>query len=236
VSLPVVAQGQDWAVVAKPPGVIVHRNAGFPTTDAVALQIVRRQFKRRVYPIHRLDRSASGCLLFGLAQPAAGPLQAALSDPSTTKEYIAFVRGDFRQEGWVPVDTNMRDDNGVDKEAHSQVMCLGHSSEPRCSLLLVRPFTGRYHQVRRHVRDLNHPILGDTKHGDSKCNRMWRETWGLPRLGLHCLTLNLPTAGITATCPLFEDMAAVLTRMPWWDEAVAQVPALGLPPLSVRIS
>jgi tRNA pseudouridine65 synthase len=117
------------------------------------------------------------------------------------------------------------------------VWCLGRSAEPRCSLLRVEPRTGRYHQVRRHVRDLNHPIVGDTDHGDTRVNRWWRENEGLTRLGLHALTLELDLPGggrLSATCPLFADHAELWARMPWWEEARAALPALDLPPLPVR--
>ncbi len=221
-------------MVAKPPAVLVHRNALEPRAEA-ALQRLRDQLGQRVYPIHRLDRAASGCLLFALERPWASRLQTALNAESAEKRYIAFVRGEFRAEGPVLVENPMADENGVVKEARSLVTCLGSSREPRCSLLLVEPYTGRYHQVRRHVRDLAHPIIGDTKHGDSRINRQWREDYGMRRLGLHCIQLSLPLdAGderVEAVCPLFTDMHRVVSQMPWWEEAVEKFPALRLPPL-----
>ncbi len=234
--LPVLAEGPGWLVVAKPPGMLVHRSEQLPFAEA-ALQVVRDQVGRHVYPIHRLDRSASGCLLFSTEKTLAGPLSAAMSSPEARKTYVAFVRGHFAAEGEVRVDTPMKDDNGILKEASSTVWCLGRSREPRCSLLRVEPRTGRYHQVRRHVRDLHHPILGDTDHGDSHVNRWWRETYGNRRLGLHCasLTLPLPDGGtLSATCPLFADHAALWSTLPWWEEACAAFPALTLPPLPLR--
>jgi tRNA pseudouridine65 synthase len=231
--LPVLTQGDDYVVVAKPPLLLVHRTGACQERDA-ALQRVRDQMRRHVFPIHRLDRSASGCLLFGTEPRGVEALQHALTHGRKT--YIAFVRGTFTAEGPVVVDTPMTDTQGTLKEARSVVRCIGRSLEPRCSLLVVEPETGRFHQVRRHVRDLHHPVLGDTKHGDSRVNRQWRETWGLHRVALHALSLHLEHASgpIEATCPLFEDMAFILRQMPWWDEAVAAVPALGLTPLPVR--
>jgi tRNA pseudouridine65 synthase len=229
--LPILAQGADWAIVAKPAKLLVHRNELAPRAPA-ALQLVRNQLKRRVNAIHRLDRAASGCLLFATEPEAAGPLSAALT--GGRKRYVAFVRGEWKRGPEpVAVDNPIKDERGTEKAAHSVVRCLATSAEPRCSLLLVEITTGRHHQVRRHVRDLNHPVIGDTKHGDSKVNRHWRETWGLDRLGLHALDLACDRDGerILATCPLFDDLARVLIRMPWWAEAVAAEPALGLAPL-----
>lgn len=234
--LPVLAEGPGWLVVAKPPGLLVHRAEQMPDAEA-ALQVVRDQVGKHVYPIHRLDRQASGCLLFATEKALAGPLSAAMSAPEARKIYLAFVRGRFAADGPVQVDTPMKDDNGLPKEASSTVWCLGRSHEPRCSLLRVEPRTGRYHQVRRHVRDLHHPILGDADHGDSKVNRAWRESHGNYRLGLHCSELHLPLpdgGAIDAECPLFADHARIWPTLPWWDEAVAAYPLLARDPLPLR--
>lgn len=230
--LAVLAEGDGWLVVAKPPRLLVHRNAFMPKADA-ALQRVRRQVGRRVYPIHRLDRNTSGCLLFATRQELAGPLSAALSDPRSHKTYVALVRGRFAHDQPVVVDTPIKYDDETYKDSRSVVSLLGRSQDPRCSLLEVRPETGRHHQVRRHVRDLHHPILHDGDHGDSRVNRWWRENKGLTRLGLHCLQLHVAyePEPIHAVCPLFVDHAAVLRALPFWDDAVGRRPELALPPL-----
>lgn len=225
----VLAQGEHWVVVAKPPGLFVHRDERMPGVEA-AVQTVRNQLRRHVYPIHRIDRHASGCLLFATTRSWAGPLSTSLSEGR--KSYLAFVRGAFVGDGPVSVDTPMKDDTGTVREAHSVVWCIGRSDEPRCSLLRVEPRTGRFHQVRRHVRDLHHPVICDTEHGDTRVNRWWREHAGMQRLGLHAhsLSLALPDgARIDVECPLFEDHAAVWRALPWWPDALAALPSLGLP-------
>lgn len=234
--LPVLAEVEGaWAIVGKPPGLLVHRNAFAPRAEA-ALQIVRWQARERVFPVHRLDRAASGCLLFGLSQPGVADLQRALQSPDAHKRYVALVRGAVPGRDPVVVETPIRDEHGVLREARSIVTPVASCEEPRCSVLIVAPRTGRLHQVRRHVRDLDHPIVNDTKHGDTRINRVWHAR-GFTRLGLHALSLSLPGPGgpIAAVCPLFEDMAAALRALPLWDEAVAAVPELGLPPLPVQI-
>jgi len=234
--LHVLAEGEGWLVVAKPPGLLVHRAEQLPFAEA-ALQVVRDQVGRHVYPIHRLDRQASGCLLFATDKELAGPLSAAMSAPEAQKTYLAFVRGYFKFDEPVVVDRPMKDDNGILKEASSTVAGLGRSHDPRCSLLRVEPRTGRYHQVRRHVRDLMHPVIGDTDHGDSKINRYWREEHGNMRLGLHAVALRMPMPDGTlldVTCPLFADHARLWSTLPWWDDACAALPALTLPPMPMR--
>ena len=182
-----------------------------------------------MWPVHRLDRPTSGVLLFATERSVAGPLHLALTADDSIKTYVAFVRGCFPHEGPVVVDTPIPDDAGGHRDARSVVTCIG-----RCSLLRVEPRTGRTHQVRRHVRDLHHPIIHDGDHGDSRVNRWWRENHGVRRIGLHALTLEFrPPGGESAriVCPLFVDQAALWSTLPWWSAALAAQPELGLPPL-----
>lgn len=228
----VLRAGSGWAVVAKPPRVLVHRTAESAATE-VLLQSVRDRLGCRVYPIHRLDHQASGCVLFATSPERARDLQTALG--SARKVYLALVRGELREEGPIVVEKPMKDDNGHLKDAKTTIRRVARASDPRCSVLVAEPHTGRYHQVRRHARDLNHPIVGDTKHGDSRINRWWREERGMTRLALHALHLEVPLPGedaIEAVCPLFDDMAAVLGALPFADALAEAVPEIRLPPLS----
>ena len=233
--LPVLDETDDWIVVAKPPRPIVHRNAHHRYAQA-CLQWVRDQVGDHVYPIHRLDFQASGCLLFAKKQEWAAPLQLALTNGKKT--YIAFVRGYFPHDEPITITTPMKNDKGILKQAESVVDCIGRSHEPRCSLLRVHPKTGRFHQVRRHVRDLYPPIIGDSDHGDSKINRWWRENSLANRLGLHCLRMVLPLPDgdeLRAESPLFEDQYALFQTQPWWDDIIRAEPAIARPPLALPI-
>jgi tRNA pseudouridine65 synthase len=228
-----VAKGDGWVVVAKPPRVLVHRNAMFPRERAM-LQRVRTWARRRVYPIHRLDRNTSGCLLFATEQSLAGPLSAALADAE--KIYVCLVRGDFPHDEPVTVDTPVKLAPGEYRDAESVVEKLAGAAEPRSSLLRVRPRTGRTHQVRRHVRDLHHPIVHDGAHGDSRVNRWWRENRGATRLQLHCLRLDMALPGggrLQAVSPLFDDLAGVWSALPYWAAACEREPDLTHAPLPV---
>ena len=230
-TLHTLAETDHWIVVAKPPRLLVHRNAHHPRAEA-CLQWVRDQVGGRVYPIHRLDFQTSGCLLFAKTRSWAAPLQQALA--LGQKTYVAFVRGHYSNDSITTVTTPMKDDNGILKAAESTVVLLGRSHDPRCSLLKVEPKTGRFHQVRRHVRDLHHPCIGDSDHGDTRVNRWWRENTRANRLGLHCLRLTVdPREGppIRAECPLFDDQYEVFQSMPWWADAVAKEPGLDKNPL-----
>jgi tRNA pseudouridine65 synthase len=227
---PILAQTDHWVVIAKPAGMIVHRSRMARDRHNV-LRHLRNQLDRYLHPIHRLDRQVSGCLLFAFDKQWARDLQAAIVSPDAKKTYLAFVRGEIAHFDPVLVDNPMKDDNGILKTASSTIQCVATSADPRCSLVQIQPHTGRYHQVRRHIRDLCHPVLGDSMHGDSRINRWWRENHGLPRLGLHCLSLDLPLpdgSRLSATCPVPDDLRELWQRMPWWDDAVGKIPTLKL--------
>lgn len=234
--LPVLHASDDWVVVAKPPRLAAHPSEMVKDRHTV-VDVGRRQFGRKIFLPHRLDRAVSGCLLIAFSPERAASLHDALRADDATKEYLAFVRGRWRWDEQVRVvDKPMADLDGTVKEARTRVTHLASSQDPRCGLLLAEPETGRFHQVRRHVRDLDHPILRDPVHGDGRENRVWKETWGLARLGLHCarLAVTVDGARIDVVCPIAADLAAVLTRMPWWDAVRDAHPALAAEPIVLR--
>jgi tRNA pseudouridine65 synthase len=219
--LPVLDEGEGWLIVGKPARLITHKNA--QSADRLAaLQWVRDQLGKRVQPIHRLDRPASGCLLFSTDDRAAD-LQACLGAPEARKEYVALVRG------CIPVGAETTIDRPLDgRPSRTELLVLGSMPEPRCSLVLARLHSGRFHQIRRHLAGIGNPILGDSRHGDTRVNRWWREHHGLPRLMLHAwgLAFQAPDRPADARCPLWPDMAKVLRALPLWEQAVAARPAL----------
>lgn len=229
-SLPVLARGPGWIVVAKPPRMLTHRTPRARRALA-ALQQVRDQIGTEVYPIHRLDAPTSGCLLFATVRALAGPLSAALS--AGQKRYIALVRGCGPPGARFTMSEPLQDDNGILKDAETTLRCLGADSSRRASLVLAQPATGRFHQVRRHLRRLSHPVIGDRAHGDSHINRAWRSQ-GIDRLALHCaqLSLVLPSGEhLSVSCPLFSDQHRVYRTLPMWPDAVAALPGLSASPL-----
>ncbi|MEN0066032.1 MAG: pseudouridine synthase [Myxococcota bacterium] len=213
-------------MVAKPSGLPVHRSA-MVNERRTLIRIAKRQFGASVAPVHRLDRATSGCLLLSRDAATTARLQAAMA--RGTKRYLAFVRGAVRDFDEMHVTTPVKDERKGLQSAESYIRPVGTSQDPRCSLLLVRPITGRNHQVRRHCRDLHHPVIGDGQHGDTRVNRWWREHYAMPRLGLHCLSMSLETdedGVVDATCPVPPDLMAVFEQMPWFDHAVREVPEM----------
>ena len=93
--------------------------------------------------------------------------------------------------GWFLVDRPIKNENGNEKVARTWLRHVASGTES--CVVLCRPETGRWHQIRKHLNGLSVPIIGDGVHGNSKVNRVWRER-GMPesRIGLHLLRLDLP--------------------------------------------
>jgi len=87
----------------------------------------------------------------------------------------------------------------------------------RCSLVEARPETGRFHQIRRHLKHLSHPIVGDVNYGKGDLNRLFRTRYGLHRLALHAhlLAFDHPATGrrLVVRAPLPADFAAALAAL-----------------------
>lgn len=203
----------DLVVVNKPGGLIVHRSR--ESADRVfLLQVLRDQLGRHLYPVHRLDRAASGCLAFALSSEAARRLQECLGREDARKEYITLVRGSAPERG--ETDRPLTSGGGVRQAARTTFERLAEFSG--LSLLRVMIHTGRRHQIRRHLAHLRHQILGDTTYGKGRINRYFREEYGLPRLFLHASRLDArhPTGRqwLRVRAPLSAELREFLARLP----------------------
>lgn len=225
--LPILAQTDDWVVVSKPTGLAVHRSPEI-RDPTYLVQVARDQLGRYVWPVHRLDRATSGCLWLAFEPGNLATYQEALA--AGHKRYLALVRGRYAGTGPVVITNPMTDSKGILREAHTDARCIGASQDPRCSLFLASPATGRYHQIRRHLRDIGHPVVGDGTHGDTRINRWWREERGMGRIALHCLSLSvdLPGGPLEAVAPIPDDLRRVWSALPWWEDALAACPELAL--------
>jgi tRNA pseudouridine65 synthase len=201
-------------VANKPSGLLVHR--GWDDDDDVALFRVRDALGQQVHPIHRLDRGTSGALLFARTREAAATLSKAFEQGRVDKRYLALVRG-------TPPDSGVIDHAIPKKEGGPRVAAvtrfrrIARSPVDRCSLVLAMPETGRLHQVRRHLRHIDHPLVGDVTHGSGEINRRYRAEYALCRLALHAhfLAFEHPVtaARITVAAPIPDDLGAALDRL-----------------------
>lgn len=210
--LPILYRDECVVVVSKPAGLVVHRGIG--DDPYPALQRVRDQIGAYVYPVHRLDRATSGVLLFALTSDFARVLQASFEASAVKKRYLALCRG--RGEGEQVVDHPVADpETGVRREARTDLRWLGGAG--RYGLVEARPITGRPHQIRKHLKHIACPIIGDVRYGKGEHNRHFRSTYGFHRLALHASSLRFPHPRdgheIEAHAQLSEDFHAVIDAL-----------------------
>jgi len=195
--LPILYQDENYIAIHKPPGLLVHRTR-ISEDKRFVLQMLRNQIGQWVYPIHRLDRPTSGVLIFGLNSDAARMLAQEFEQRRVEKRYLAVVRG-YTEEGGV-IDYPLQEETWTERQSAvtayhklAQVELpypVGRYQTARYSLLEIQPQTGRMHQIRKHMKHIFHPIVGDTTHGDGKHNQLFREQFNISRLLLVATKLE----------------------------------------------
>ncbi|MFT4754439.1 MAG: tRNA pseudouridine65 synthase [Salibacteraceae bacterium] len=196
--LDILFQDEYLVAINKPHGLLVHRSKIATNTDVYALQILRDQIGQKVYPVHRLDRKTSGVLLFALSPEMNTALQTQFAENQTNKSYKSIVRGFTPQKE--TIDYALTNDSGKTQDAltsyttlkHSEIeVALGKFPTSRYSLIEVHPETGRFHQIRKHMAHVFHPIIGDRPHGCNKQNKLFKEKWNMNTMLLHAETLQI---------------------------------------------
>jgi tRNA pseudouridine65 synthase len=210
-------------VLSKPSGLVVHPGSSGDRLEETLLGRLRALDLGAIHTVHRLDRGTSGVLVIAREPDAARALHEAFAEGRVHKRYLALVRGLAPEEADVDY-AIPKNEGGARVPARSLVRRVAHVElegsplrEPRYSWVEVLPQTGRYHQVRRHVRHLGHPVIGDAVYGRGEHNRYLRERVGLARLALHAAHLELahPVTGspLGFDAPLPDDLREPLLRM-----------------------
>jgi len=220
-ALPLLFLDDDLAVVDKPSGLLVHR--GWDNDPVVAMTLLRDQLGRHVFPAHRLDRGTSGVLVFALSAEGAAALQRQFEEGAVRKRYLALVRGAPREAQGVVDHPVPRTEGGPRVPAVTAWRRLWAPERDAgvpgnvFSLVEAEPRTGRFHQIRRHLKHLGHPLVGDVNYGRGEINRLFRERYGLHRLALHAraITLRHPRTGeqLHAEAPVPEELAATFRAL-----------------------
>lgn len=214
--LDILYRDEVLIIVNKPSGLASHRGLSNEHGDYV-LTRVRDAVGQPVYLAHRLDRATSGAIALVLEPRWVDPIQRALQENRVDKRYLALTRGVVPEAFAVDYAVPRSFETPHERvSAQTEFTRLGVFDD-RYSLVEARPSTGRYHQIRRHLKHIHHPIIGDTTYGDGKENRKLRERFGLMRLVLHATRLVLPHPVTGATldirAPLTPDLAAPLSAM-----------------------
>lgn len=231
--LPILYRDEALVAINKPAGLLVHRSPIDRHETRFAIQLLRDQIGQRVYPLHRLDKPTSGVLLFALSPTINSQL--ANTWQGVDKQYLAIVRGHAPAEVLIDHPIRYEPDQYTTRTtvpeaqpAQTLTRQLAHIELPyavdnyttsRYSLVLCKPLTGRRHQLRRHLKHISHPIVGDAKHGKGKHNRFFAEHLQAPGLLLCAtrLTLHHPLSGerLVINAKVNPSMQALIHRFDW---------------------
>ncbi|MES3036763.1 MAG: pseudouridine synthase [Bdellovibrionota bacterium] len=242
--LPILFIDDHIVVVNKPSGLLVHRSAVDKLATEFALQIVRDQTGRHVYPVHRLDRGTSGALVFAFSSDAARELNSQFAEGLVHKKYMAIVRGYAPEELNIDyplkeildkaTDSKARTDKPA-QEAITAIRSLstvelpfsnGQFATSRYSLVEAIPKTGRKHQIRRHLSHLKHPIVGDTTYGKGLHNRLFETHFGVKRLLLACTEIGFSHPALKTPVFIRANLACeykeLLQKLDW-GSSIAEI-------------
>lgn len=222
----ILFEDPHFLIINKPAGVVVHPAPGNTAGTVVNALISRYPAMKEEFSaddsarpgiVHRLDKDTSGCLAVAKTAAAKYKLGSAFADRMTGKTYLAICRGiPQRLNGELktligrhPVNRQKMaivERNG--KEAHTVYKVISHKIIDRIPLTLVevKIFTGRTHQIRVHLSSVGLPIIGDEVYGKGSFP-------GITRQLLHAWKLSLPhpVSGekLDFTAPLPDDFAAI---------------------------
>jgi tRNA pseudouridine65 synthase len=235
--LKILYQDDDLVAIDKPAGLLVHRSNIDRHETQFAVQLLRDQLGQKVFPVHRLDKPTAGVLLFALNSETAKLMMARFMSDGVEKTYLAIVRGHTAAVGIIDyplkeqldkmTDTNA-DQNKSAQTAITRYRRLAVAELPypvgrypscRYALVQLSPETGRKHQLRRHMKHIFHPIVGDTTHGDGHHNNFFRDHFDCHQLLLAATDLNFhhPYTGtiVTITAHLDTVFSGVMTKLGW---------------------
>ena len=230
--LEILYKDEYLVAINKPTGLLVHKSMIDRHEIYFAMKILRDQLDGQwVYPIHRLDKPTSGVLLFTLDSYTAKLMSEQFASHSIQKTYIAIGRGYVEKSGTIDHALREKLDKISDKdaskykeaqEAITDFKCLGQVElsasvgkydTVRYSLVELKPKTGRKHQLRRHMKHINHHLLGDTKYGRGEHNKFVREKYNMNRLLLHAKSLEVMHPYTKETLLLEAPLDSVFERM-----------------------
>jgi len=180
-----IAETTDFVVLDKAPGVSFHseEGAGLVVQAAAALGYP-------LFSVHRLDKVTSGLILFAKTSAAAAMLSELFASRQIQKFYLALSTGKVsKKQGWVKGDMAPARRgaykllSSMQNPAVSYVMSHGFNDAPelppRCRLYLIKPFTGKTHQIRVALKSLSAPILGDELYQAEPSDRVYLHAYAL---------------------------------------------------------
>lgn len=186
----IVAENEDFVLIDKMPGFSVHKDQ---EDSGLAMQIKEDQGYSELMPVHRLDKVTSGLMLFARHHAAASELSRAFSEHQVEKFYLALSDKKPKKKQGAVMGDMTRARRGAWRLAKTLVrpavtQFFSQSLKPGVRLFLLRPLTGKTHQIRVAMKSVGAPIIGDPLYHEKN------ETVS-DRAYLHAYSLSFPFQG-----------------------------------------
>lgn len=193
-ALNVIMPHDDFYIVEKPAGLNFHSEdaqAGF-------VALAQQQFSRQFYPVHRLDKITSGLVILPTSSASAAQFTQLFSERKINKYYLALSsQKPKKKQGWIKGDMakSRRGAFKLLKTAENPAITRFYSQHlaPHLRAFLLKPYTGKTHQLRVALKSVGAAIKGDTRYGAPSADRVY----------LHAFALNFTWQGtaISLTAP-----------------------------------
>ena len=213
----IIFENDELVAINKPPGLAVQGGSGQKTSvDQLAQSMATDAMRPRL--VHRLDKDTSGVLVLAKTAKAATRLTKLFASKEIEKQYTALVIGvpkPRRGQIDMPLMKSLKGKDsgmekvGVDEEGKDAITRyeVTHTAAQKYAWVDLYPITGRTHQLRVHMAEIRHPIVGDGKYGGKEAFRAGDNLD--KRLHLHAASITLPKAsgkGLTITASLPKHM------------------------------
>lgn len=197
----IITEDSRILAINKPIGVSFHSEND---SSESLIQKVRtaHNIKSDLFPVHRLDKVTSGIILFAKSKEFAAKLSTLFEEQAVIKIYIALSdKKPKKTQGKVVGDMSpsrrgtWKLERTLSSPAKTHFFCFGY--KPNIRLFLLRPFSGKTHQLRVCLKSLGSPVLGDTKYSGKASDRVYLHSYYKEFLldGHHYKIKALPTDG-----------------------------------------
>ena len=161
--LDVLFEDEYLAAIHKPAGLLVNGNSFKTIANALTQNITRSTLSdvTKPQPVHRLDFPTTGILLIGKTSSSIRALNTLFKNRAIKKTYYAVTIGDMQPEGLITTIV----DGKTSKSKYKVLQTVDSVRFKKLNLVQLEPFTGRRHQLRKHLSGIGNPILGDKDYG-----------------------------------------------------------------------